>query len=89
MPNLKQELVISETFKEKAKRDWREENYPAGFDNRWFSDIEKAANEAKVSNDLELLLCLKEMHRIEKQGQRRDAGGFERFLLQLIKYFYA
>lgn len=89
MPNINHELTISDTFKEKAKKDWREQNFPSGFDNRWFTDIEKAANEAKVSNDLELLLCLKDMHRIEKNGGRRDAGNFERFLLQLITYFYA
>lgn len=81
-------MTIKPEMEAKMRKDWRDANYPSAFQKCWVVEIEHAALKKKVSNDLELLLCLKELHKSEKEVPTRDGGGFKRFLRQVISYFY-
>lgn len=81
-------MTIKPEMEAKMRKDWRDTNYPSAFQKWWVEEIEHAATKDKATNDLELLLCLKELHKAEKEVPTRDGGSFERFLRQVISYFY-
>lgn len=80
-------MEIKPEMEAKMRKDWRDTNYPNAFQRWWIDEIEYAATKNKVTNDSELLLCLKALHKEEKETPTRDGGSFERFLQQVIFYF--